>query len=330
MIKAAIVGLGGWGQVLVRSVQNKSPRIRFTAGVTRTPAKAEAFARENGFPVHAELDAVLKDPAIDAVVLATPHSQHSEQVVRAAKAGKHVMVEKPFTLTKASAEAAVGACRNAGVVFALAHNRRFLPATRELKARIQSGSLGTVLHAEGHMSGPSGHFYEPGLWRVGDDESPVGNMAAMGIHMLDHMINLLGPIDDVYVRSYRRVIKVPMDDTTAALFTFRNGYSGYLATIATTARVWRMFVWGSKAMAEMRGQNELYIHPVGPKPRDVPEPERIAFPPPDIERAELEALADAIEGKAPYPLPPEEAVHGAAVFEAMYKATKSGRTVKVA
>ena len=105
MIRAAIIGMGTWGQNLVDSVQGKSEHIRFVAGATRTPAKAAEFAAKHGIRMLESYEHVLADPAIDAVVLATPHSQHTEQIVAAAKAGKHVFTEKPLGLTHASARA---------------------------------------------------------------------------------------------------------------------------------------------------------------------------------------------------------------------------------
>src|SRR5262249_8494605 len=98
MIKAAIIGLGRWGQNLVNSAQDKSDAIRFVAGATRTPARVAAYAREKGFPLHDSYDKALADPNIDAVVLATPHTQHARQIVAAARAGKHVFTEKPLAL----------------------------------------------------------------------------------------------------------------------------------------------------------------------------------------------------------------------------------------
>ena len=98
MIKAAIVGMGHWGQNLVKSVQGVSTSIQFVAGATRTPAKAEEFAKLHDIKMGDSYEALLADPAIDAVVLATPHSMHTDQIVAAARAGKHVFCEKPLGL----------------------------------------------------------------------------------------------------------------------------------------------------------------------------------------------------------------------------------------
>src|SRR5262249_62173006 len=113
-VRAAIVGLGRWGRSLVTSVQGKSDVIRFVAGHTRTRAAAEEFCREHDVTLTDSFDAVLADRSVDAVVLATPHSQHEAQVLAAAAAGKHVFVEKPITLTRRTADAVVAAARRSG------------------------------------------------------------------------------------------------------------------------------------------------------------------------------------------------------------------------
>src|SRR5207247_8605573 len=116
--------------------QGKSAAFRFAAGQTRTRAKAEAFCAEHGIALKDSLDDILADPAIDAVVFATPHSEHGPQVERAAAARKHVFMEKPFTLDRASAARALDAVARAGVALGAAHPRPFPPGTRELAARI--------------------------------------------------------------------------------------------------------------------------------------------------------------------------------------------------
>src|SRR6516225_2054226 len=123
MINTAIVGLGWWGKTLVESAAN-SGELRFVAGATRTVTpEVEAFAKRNGFRLAANYAALLADRSIDAVVLATPHSMHAGQVIAATAAGKHVFCEKPFTLSKREAEAAVTAVQKAGVKLGLGYNR---------------------------------------------------------------------------------------------------------------------------------------------------------------------------------------------------------------
>lgn len=323
MINAAIIGLGAFGQRLVSSVQGKSEKIRFVAAMTRTPSKAEAFAAANGFSVGDDLDAVLGDSNVDAVVIATPHRQHAEQVMKAAEAGKHVFCEKPFTLTKADAEAAVAACDKAGVVIAIGQNRRFLPATRELKRIVDSGQLGTLMHIEGNISGPSGHSYSAG-WRIDDDDSPVGSMTPMGIHMLDCLIGLVGPATGVSVQSVHRAVKVDRDDTTSILLSFANGMTGYLATIAATARMWHCRVIGDRGWAEMDGLETVRQQLIGAPMVTT------SFDPSDMERAELEAFADAASGGTPYRVTKEEAIQAIAALEAIINSWKSGSPADVA
>src|SRR5947199_2642891 len=166
MIRAAIVGIGRWGQTLVGAVQGQSGAFRFTAGHTRTRAKAEAFCAKHGIALRGGLDEILADPEIDAVVFATPHSEHGKQVEAAAAAGKHVFMEKPFTLDRRSAVCALDAVARAGIVLGVAYPRRFHPSMRELKARIDDGRLGTLGHCQGEQTSPAGLFMHPGSWRA--------------------------------------------------------------------------------------------------------------------------------------------------------------------
>ncbi len=324
MLDAAIIGMGRWGRTLVESVQGKNDTgIRFVAGTTGRLERARDWAAQQGIRLHESYGAVLADPAVKAVVLATPHGQHAEQVISAARAGKHVFVEKPFTLSKASAEAAVAACREAGVVLALGHNRRFLPATAEMRRMVAEGALGRVLHAEGNMSGPGALGYAPDSWRSDREESPLGGMGGMGIHMVDMLIHLMGPFASVTVTSVRQVLP-SIDDTTAMLGRFASGATCTFATLAAVPRHWRVTLFGTRATLEMDGPERLRFTPLEGEGwvRD--------FPKTDIERAELMAFAAAVAGGPAYPLPLEEAIHGVAVFEAMIGAAASGGTYAVA
>ncbi len=324
MIDAAIVGLGRWGQVLVEAVQGKSKKIRFIAGVARRPERVTAFAQRHGLSLEGDYDSVLATPEIRAVVLATPHTRHAEQAIAAARAGKHVFVEKPFTLTRASAEQVVAAAEQAGIVLAVGHNRRFLPAVAELRRRVEEGRLGDLLHVEANFSGNAALRYAPESWRASRHESPAGAMAGLGIHMIDLMIHLFGRIARVSAQSLRRAATIDIDDTTSMLLRFENGMSGYLGTLAATAPLWRLQVFGTEAWAELRDENTLAFRRIGTSEEEV-----LHYPPFDKERAELEAFAAAIGGESAYPLRPEEAVHGVSVFESIVRSAETDATIEI-
>ncbi len=161
MLRVAICGAGNWGTRLIESVQGKSGKIGFVAAVTRNPADKRPLAERFDLKLTAHYGDVLADGAVDAVVLATPHSQHAGEIVAAAKAGKHVFCEKPFTLTREDAQTAIAACRAAGVTLHVGFNRRYAPAYLDLTRRIGAGEIGKLRHIEGQFSGPASYQTEP-------------------------------------------------------------------------------------------------------------------------------------------------------------------------
>ena len=327
MINAAIVGLGRWGQMLVNSVQGTSDKIKFERGVTRTVSKAEEFCREKGIVLSGDYNAMLDDPAIDAVVLASPHSVHFEQMMAAAKAGKHVFCEKPFTLTKADANAALGALSTAGLKVGLGHNRRFAPNIIELKRMIDAGELGELLMIESNFSAPMSRYV--GEWRTSRAESPAGGMTSLGIHSLDSFIYLFGRISEVQARSKSIAMPFDVDDTTAIMFTFEDGRMGYISCIANTAMLWNVRVFGTKGWAEVRDQDKLEIV-LTDGTGDRRTWDGYDYPAMPTVTAELEAFADDIEGRAPFIIPPEEILHNAAVLEAIIESAEgTGASIKV-
>lgn len=325
MLRAAIYGLGRWGSRLVESVQG-SEKIRIVKAISRNPENHKEFSQKTGVRVVSSYGRVLKDSEIDAVVLATPHSLHWKQIVQAAKAGKHVFVEKPLTLTRKTAEKAVEACRAAGVTLGLGFNRRYAPAFLDMMRRIRIGEIGDVLHVEAQQSGPSGYRLKSGDWRASRAESPAGAMSARGIHTLDSMIHIAGPVSTVYAYSDRRKLpeELEVDDTTSMLLRFAGGVTGYLGTIYATGDFWRVHVFGSKGWLEMRGDTELIARGLDGAPRT------FTFPSVDKERAELEAFADAVEEKKNFLVPAEQAVNEIAVLEAIVASAARGKSVRVA
>jgi predicted dehydrogenase len=340
MIDAAIVGLGWWGKTLVESVQGTSGAIRFVAGASRTVSpELKTFADAQKLRLHESYDAVLADPSVQAVVLATPHSLHAQEVAAAAAAGKHVFCEKPFALTKRDAEAAADATRKAGVTLGLGYNRRFHPEMTKLRARIRSGALGTVLHVEATMTFPNALALKATQWRAHRDETPCGGLTPMGVHAIDGMIDLCGPIDHVYCQSFRRVVEVDSDDTTSMLFRMKDGMSGYLGTMTATGPGFSFQVFGSNGSVRLEGMTHVAgasseerrtrlfgtckFQPMKGE-AEVWEAERL-----DVTKASLEAFAQAAAGGPAFPIPIDQMIHGAAVTEAVVRSAATGGVEKV-
>jgi len=335
MINAAIVGLGWWGKTLVEAVQGTSADIRFVAGATRTVSpETQAFADAQKLRLAANYEALLADPAVEAVVLATPHSLHAREVAAAAAAGKHVFCEKPFALTKADAEASVAATTKAGVTLGLGYNRRFHPEMTKLRERIRSGALGTILHVEATMTFPNGLALKPDAWRADRHETPCGALTPMGVHAIDGMIDLCGPVEQVYCQSFRRVVAVDNDDTTSMLLRMKDGMSGYLGTMTATGPGFSFQVFGSKGSVRLEGMTHVAgasseerrtrlfgtckFQPIKGE-AEIWEAERL-----DVTRACLDAFAQAASGGPAFPISLNQMVHGAAVTEAIVRSAVSG------
>jgi predicted dehydrogenase len=334
MVRAAIVGLGRWGRSLVTSVQGKSDEISFALGHTRTRATAEEFCREKKVQLVDSYDAILADRSVDAVVLATPHSQHEAQVLAAAAAGKHVFVEKPITLDRRSADAAVAAVRKAGLVLAVGFTRRFHPCIGEVRARLKDGRLGALVAMVGQHTTSTGHFIPADNWRADPHEAPAGAMTAVGVHLLDHMIEFAGRVRDVQCITGRHGMG-PADDTTTVLLRFANDVTGTIFCSVATATNFSFAVYGTEGLAEISRPNLQRFRfvpgstqaPTGPV--TAPPDEIIEHPGFDMLNAELVAFARSIRDNTPYPVTLDDVLHGMSVFDAIIESAETGRIVTV-
>jgi predicted dehydrogenase len=333
-VRAAIIGLGRWGRSLVNAVHGKTDAIRFVAAYTRTPASAEQFCCERGIAMLARFEDALASPDVDAVVLATPHSAHAEQVMASAVAGKHVHVEKPLTLDRSSAVAAVAAAKRAGIVLAVGFNRRFHPSVVEIRKRIADGRIGTVMSMIAQHTTSTAQFIAFDNWRAQPDEAPGGALTAVGVHSIDHMVEFGGRVRDVLCAT-GRYVPGPSDDTTNVMLRFENGATGLLFCSVATATTLSFTLFGSKGLAEFSRPNLARFRyvpisteaPTGPV--TAPPDEIIETPAFDTLNAELIEFARCIEGKRPYPVDIDQVLHGMAVFDAVVRSSNSRAIEKV-
>ena len=230
---------------------------------------------------------------------------------------------------------ALRACAKAGVTLAVGYNWRFQPALQEVHKMLEDGRLGKLLHVEGNFCGPSAYRFPAGHWRQSREEGPAGGMTGRGVHVVDAFLYLAGRIESVHAQSARRVLRHGLDDTTSMLFRFRSGASGYLGTVIATAETWRMQVFGSKGWVEVGDVEHLTTWQMKSCVMDPQnlwahvKPQVLTFPQVSTERAELEHFACAAEARRPLAVAGGDEAHGVAVFEAILKSAKSGKTVRV-
>jgi predicted dehydrogenase len=323
MLNVAMVGLGRWGQTILNSVQGKSGRIRIVHGVSKEAAIAAPLAQRHGFRLSTDLKDALADPDVEAVLLATPHSLHVEQVRTVAAAGKPVWCEKPLALTRAEAARAVAAAAQAGVPIATGNNKRCFASMRELARIVKSGELGELMHIEGHFSNEHSTRVSGG-WRDDPAESPGLGMTGAGLHVIDAFVNLAGPFRSVHARSVARKGSPDPRDAVAGLVEFKSGATGLFATVRAAPTFWRIHVFATNGSAEARSEDQLIVAKIGGVA------EARTFEHVDSLRVLLECFADAVEGKAPFPVTPAQMLDVIGAFEAVLASLAQGRPVALA
>jgi predicted dehydrogenase len=331
MIDVAVIGLGRWGRRIVDCLHGVPDRIRVTRAVDTDLDAAAPFCARHGIALSRDIDDALSDPAIDAVILCTPHSAHEAQILRAAAAAKHVFCEKPLGLNRASAERSVAACRAAGVVLGIGHERRFEKPMEEIQRLVDDGALGTIMHVEANFSHDRFVAIPPDNWRADAAEAPAAGMTGMGVHLTDSFIAMIGPVAEIQAFTARRVLEMPAGDVVSVLFRFECGATGFLCAISATPYYGRFTLFGAQGWAEQCDEahpeegraTRLTVCTTGERRRD------IEFGPFDPVRAGFEAFADAVTGRAPYRFTDEQKIHNVAILEAITVSARSGQPVRL-
>ena len=331
MLNVAVVGMGWWGKIIVPLIA-KSEKLKVAKVVEVNPTAVADFASEHRVEVVSDFSAVLADPTIQGVVLCTPHTQHTDQIVAAARAGKHIYCEKPLSMTRADVLRAVEAVNTAKVALAVGHERRFEPPIIELMKVVKSGELGIPLQVEANFSQDKFLSLPADNWRLSGKEAPAGPMTATGIHLLDLSVGIFGEADRVFASVKQLGSQLVNGDTLAILVSFKTGGHALISAILATPFEGRFAVYCNKGWIEVRDKT----HPEAPEGWVLTKTLRggvrtsVEYPPAGNVLANLEAFADAAEGRAPYPVPQAEMIANISALEAIFKSAKSGAPEKVA
>lgn len=324
MIRAASVGLGWWGKTLANSIQN-SEKINVVMATTKTLNNIEDYCKEIDAEIATSYDEVVKSDKVDAVILATPHSKHLEQIVQAVNNGKHVFCEKPITLTAADAKIAFDEAKKNNKILAVGFNRRFHPNFMKIIEMVKSNTLGKIVHIEGTINAPGLWMYKPESWRSSSAETPAGGMTGMGIHVIDQMISANGDISSAYAQTAKVIKMGELDEVTSVLFKFANGATGYLGTSIASSVLYNFRVIAENGAIEITSR-DLSVMKYTPREGDI---EITEVKDVDMCKNELEAFADAVNGHAEYPVTAEQGIHGAEVFEAVIKSAEKETLIKI-
>ncbi len=320
MLNIAIVGLGHFGQRLVEAVNGHSHKVRFTMAVAPRHERVRDFAAANHLVLTSDYESVLANPTIAGIVSCGPAHLHAAHSLQALKAGKPVLGVKPMALSGADAAALKAAAGQRGLVLALGYDRCFMPNVARLRAELKAGTLGELLHSEGDFCVHRYHRFKHGEWKGDPLSSPPGGLAD---HMLYLTIEALGAVSQVHALSRFDVTDNGLADSTAVLMRMQNGSSAFLTAIGATPNYHRFQVFGTKGWAELRGSNSFRLQTTDGRSVDENLPEA------EPELLEVEAFADAITGRAPFPVAQDEAVHAVAVLEAIAQSANDRRVVDV-
>lgn len=319
-----LIGLGWWGGELTDAAE-KGGVGRVVSAFARSDAGREEFTAKHGVPAAASLEAMLDDPDVEGVLIATSHQSHRALVEQAAAAGKHIFVEKPLTTTVAEGRACVDAARQAGVLLQVGHQRRRTAANRRIKEMLDAGELGDVETIIAHQSVPNGFKMPETAWRWDPEQSPLGGMTSLGVHKIDTMHYLVGRIARVsaFTRAGR---KDPIDEATVLALEFDNGALATLTTSFYTPVANDIAVFGTLGAAfNTVGGSKLAI-----QMRNDAAPEPVELPEIDPVVDELVGFAKAIRGEGPVEPDGEAGLAVVAVLEAAVESAKTGRAVEVA
>ncbi|MCB8877158.1 Gfo/Idh/MocA family protein [Acidisoma silvae] len=325
-VKVALVGLGWWGSKIAATLEENT-HIRIARAVEVNADVAAAFAARYQVPVTATLDDALADPAVEAVLLVTPHAFHEQQIAETVRAGKHVFCEKPLALTRQGAARAVGLCQQAGLVLGMGHERRFEPPIAAILKAAETGGLGRLLQIEANFSHDRFLKLDRSNWRLRPDQAPAGGMTATGIHLTDLAVKLMGPARDVLVTCEQRASDLPSGDTMSAYVRFAGGGTAYISATLATPFFSRFAVFGTEGWIDVRDRAHVeapdgWVVTTGMKDQPITVAD---VGPAEPVVANFEAFARAVRGEEAYPITGADMVANIALLEAIVRGAGSGQ-----
>ncbi|MBX3567790.1 MAG: Gfo/Idh/MocA family oxidoreductase [Rhizobiaceae bacterium] len=338
-LRFGLIGAGVASETHARELRRVAG-TSLEAVFARDAGKAMAFAAAFSVPrCYSDLSEFLADKNIDVVIVTTPNGQHLDYAVAAARAGKHVVVEKPLEINEERASMIIAACRDAGTRLFVIYQRRYSAAALQALSDVRSGRLGRILLVnivDNQYRSPA--YYQKDAWRGTRSIEGGGCLMTQSTHLIDLAQYLVGPIRSVFALTATAFHAIETEDVAVAVFRFADGALGTLSssTAAFPGQRHLLTISGTEGSIIINGEHDEIVFRQTSGDRAVTSiPQSFSFADPteprayptDGQRAQLQAIVTALLG--PPAIDDIDALMAVRVIDAIYRSSAEGRAVEV-
>jgi predicted dehydrogenase len=256
--RVAFIGAGGFARDIMASVGH-CRHIEVAGGFDSASESLRSFANDYSVRAYESLDTLLSDKNIEGVLIVTPNDTHATLIEKAARAGKHVFVEKPITNDISEAKAAIKAAADAGVTLFVGHVARRASTVRLARQVLDSGCCGKLVLIEGNIAHNGGLRLQSNEWRWYRKRCPGGPLMQLAVHVVDTLQYLAGPVKSVCAKSSRLVTPAEIDDVGVMALEFESGALGYVGTGYVIPSTNYLKIHGVNAAVEARRNGSVVV-----------------------------------------------------------------------
>lgn len=327
-IRWGIIGSGDVAEHKSGPALYRIPGSRLVAVMSRREDRAADFARRHGAErYYTTAEALIDDPEVNAVYIGTPPHMHPELTAMAARAGKHVLCEKPMANTVVECRQMVRSCADHGVQLMIAYYRRFFPVVRKMKDLLQRGAIGDAIRVTASVAAP--YTLRPGgerSWLVDPSVAGGGFLTDVATHRIDLMVHFMGEPVQVVAFTDTQHLDIAVDDASSVLIRFANGVHGVvMANWNANSGIDDFEILGTKGRLVTRslsGAGELEVVTSSGA-------ESFRLPAPAITHLHLvEHFVECLKEGHPNALSGEEGLQATRVTEAAYRSSRENRFVE--
>ncbi len=336
--RIAIVGTGSISHHFAKSIADIE-NATLVGVCSSTPQRADKARESFGVEAYHDVETMLEDADIDVVCVCTESGNHLPPTLLAAKAGKHVICEKPLEVTTQRAQQMIDACRENGVKLACVFQNRYSNDFQKLKGVVEAGMLGKLLVGNAYIKWfRDDDYYAGSNWRGTKEGDGGAALINQGIHTVDLLLAIMGDPTEVYAKVKTMTHDIEGEDVALAMLSFANGAMG---TIEASTSMWpgypeRLEIFGEKGSVILEAGNIIAwnIQGVENKPMQVPvsggsgssDPMAISY---HLHRKQIQGILESIANNEEPEVNGEEGLRAVSLIEAVYQSSKEKKVVRL-